>query len=860
MFRANAQSRAKQAVLIFALLLAAGFSSAGTADDNLLWDSQFAYPSGNGLDTTVSMVASGNGKLYAAGAFTTAGQTRVLAPARFNGSNWSTIGDGPGYVPRQVGAAGDYVATTDGSRVDVWDGTSWATICQSVGHTVDGRYESSSGIGTISSDGRSLYVANWFWNVFHGPFSAQLSFGNDIYRWDAQDSGLVRRATYSTGGVVCALAGDSSNTYVAGSYLDDYVFRMTKPMGQNVVGTVYALAVSGSSLYAGGSLNRAGDISVSNVVQWDGSSWSGMGTGINGTVNAMATCDKDLYVAGDFTTAGGANAGNIARWDGSSWSALGGGLNGQVCSLAICGRAVAAGGAFTAAGGRPSSHIAVWRPRVNISTGTLTANPGATTFGNDPYGFYKPALMTGSGTTVSFSGALPTTFTLDQAEVTTVGGQRLNGAFVLSPEGVRFGGDEAVLHVEFSQDDAEAFGVPYTEFRAVRLTQSGLEPEATLLSSDLPVPVRVDNGRQIYAITAPITETGGVYGAVPRALIPQYRFSLDVQPLEGGVVSVDPPGAETSYACGTVLTLTAQSASGYMLDHWSGDLAGSENPTSVEIAKDTSVTANFSLGYKLALSVVPFMGTISVDPLPDSEGKYALGTTVTLRAHPAWRLSFDGWSGALTGFANPSTITMTTDTAVEAHFALRYGVQTQSIPSSGGTITVGPAPDPDNCYRDGAVITVSAEPSPGYSLVRWGGDLSGNCADTTLTMRKWSVIYGYFGLTDAPNLTGKWDAVRTTRQTASGTLEVSNKGDRDAGTYKVRFYLSNGYPLDDDIIVKTMTVRKHGVGHTVRLQVSCKVRPGTDLSGKFLVAVIDPDSAVQEQDEWDNSVWSQQLR
>jgi hypothetical protein len=78
--------------------------------------------------------------------------------------------------------------------------------------------------------------------------------------------------------------------------------------------------------------------------------------------------------------------------------------------------------------------------------------------------------------------------------------------------------------VEFSEDDAAAYGVPYTEFRAAKLTYPATYPASkevasyTLLGTAGPTPVRVENGKQIYAITVPLTQTGSTCGAVPKML------------------------------------------------------------------------------------------------------------------------------------------------------------------------------------------------------------------------------------------------------------------------------------------------------------------------------------------------------
>lgn len=858
-------------LLALGILFAAGISP---ADDNMYWDNHFAYPEGNGLDTTVTQVAGGDGNVYVAGNFAWAGQSTICNVAQWNNSGWSALGGGPGYTPRFLGAAGNFICTATLDHADAWDGTTWTTVYQCPPRTVEGRYENTWTIDCMVGNGRFLYLAETHTDIYHGWFSETGSIQNTIRSWEAGGSGLAPWGRFSlgsysifTGSDIRALAGDTNYTYLGGEYLyPGNVCRMTEALGQNVQGTVNALTLIGNTLYAGGTLNHADDVDVSNIARWDGSSWSAVGAGTNGEICAMVSSGNDLYVAGDFAMAGGVSTDHIARWDGSSWSSLGSGLNGRVNSLAMSGRALIAGGEFTTAGGKPSNYLAVWRPRVNVSTGTLTANPGTMTLGNDPCGYYKPALMTGTGTTVSCADTLPTSFTLDQAEVTTVSGQRVNGAFTLSPEGVQFGGDRAILRVEFSEDDANAFGVAYTEFRAVRLARPGSSaPPIALLAPDAPVAIRTENGKQIYAITVPLTETGGIFGAVPFSLIPQYGLSLSAVPVEGGTIAIDPPYDETSYPCGMAFTLSAQSASGYMLDHWSGDLTGNKNPATITLTNDMSVCANFAPGYKLTLTTSPpLMGTVSADPAPDSEGKYAPGTVVTLRALPSYLMSFGGWSGALTGFANPATITMTTDTAVQANFALRYAVSGEAEPASGGSVTVDPPPDPDGMYAAGTVVTVQAVPSPGYSFLRWSGSLSGSDTSVSLTVNRDWTARAHFGPTDAPNLTGSFASVRvtgSTRKTLNATFNAINNGTQDAGSYTVQFYLSPDSGLSPaSVLVKSLTIRRHQAGHIARLRVSYRPRPGVTLSGMRLIAIVDADGVIQEQTEFDNTIVSDPLR
>ena len=125
-------------------------------------------------------------------------------------------------------------------------------------------------------------------------------------------------------------------------------------LGSGINGSVYALAVSGSDLYAAGVFTTAGGVTVSNVAKWNGSSWSALGSGMAGgsvggsNVQALAVSGADLYAGGNFTTAGGVTVGNVAKWNGSSWSALGSGVSGFgaytfVSALAMSGTNLYAG-------------------------------------------------------------------------------------------------------------------------------------------------------------------------------------------------------------------------------------------------------------------------------------------------------------------------------------------------------------------------------------------------------------------------------------------------------------------------------------------------------------------------------------
>jgi len=86
-------------------------------------------------------------------------------------------------------------------------------------------------------------------------------------------------------------------------------------------------------------------------------------------------------------------------------------------------------------------------------------------------------------------------------------------------------------------------------------------------------------------------------------------------------------------------------------------------PKALKLASDNFTTTP-PQNYTLTTSVVG-NGSITLSP---SGGTYASGTVVTVTAVPATGYTFTGWSGSLTGTANPSTITMNANKSVTATF------------------------------------------------------------------------------------------------------------------------------------------------------------------------------------------------
>ena len=128
-----------------------------------------------------------------------------------------------------------------------------------------------------------------------------------------------------------------------------------------VNGAVFAIATTGSGeIILGGEFSLGGDMAASNIVKWDGGTWSALGTGTDSIVTSLAIVGTDLFAGGYFTSAGGMAAKYIAKWNGGAWTPVGSGMDFIVYALATDDTDLYAGGSFTMAGGVPSNRIARW--------------------------------------------------------------------------------------------------------------------------------------------------------------------------------------------------------------------------------------------------------------------------------------------------------------------------------------------------------------------------------------------------------------------------------------------------------------------------------------------------------------------
>jgi len=201
----------------------------------------------------------------------------------------------------------------------------------------------------------------------------------------------------------------------------------------------------------------------------------------------------------------------------------------------------------------------------------------------------------------------------------------------------------------------------------------------------------------------------------------QYTLTVNVV---GAGCSVTKSPDQATYTYGTSVQLTPMAASGWSFSGWSGDLTGSAVPGTISMTGSKVVTATFTQdAYALTVSTV---GSGSVGKIPD-QASYHYGDVVQLTASPTAGWSFQSWSGALTGSANPADLTITGDMSVTATFT--QNTYTLTVTNSGsGSVNL----DNNGPYHYGDTVQLTAVPAIGWSFSVWSGDLSGSVNPTTI--------------------------------------------------------------------------------------------------------------------------------
>ncbi len=324
-----------------------------------------------------------NGVLYAGGEFTTVDGITVNGIAKWDGTQWTAMGDGfAGSMPyvywiteykNELYAGGPFIASGADTMNGIakWNGTKWEAVGGSMTFP-------SISIGTYYV--AAMYVFNNELYVGGHFDSVDMQSVSNIAKWDGTKWTPVGTGTNDD---VLVIKEHNNELYIGGYFVfaaqAGQQYRIAKLKGNDfeTVGTIglgdaskrwgiETMVTYKGDLYAGGYFNvlESGQTIANHIARWDGTSWStikNLGVGVASTsvnpVRSLVEYNGLLYVGGQFFAAGQVAAPNLATWDGAGWKNADLGTDGIINSMTVFNGNLIVAGGFTKAGGQDHKYI-----------------------------------------------------------------------------------------------------------------------------------------------------------------------------------------------------------------------------------------------------------------------------------------------------------------------------------------------------------------------------------------------------------------------------------------------------------------------------------------------------------------------
>lgn len=232
-------------------------------------------------DYEPSRVLDFQDQLYAFGDFRFFGPELAAYAARWDGTQWRAVGDGPGAAIEVAVATGAaiYVVTGhpfDDQQVRRWDGLSWTTL---------------------------------------GEFTMTGGFGPYI------KGAAVRDGKFFVTGDFTAVDGEPMERAAYWDPADSAWHALQEPDGLGLNAPSTSIVASDGGIYAGGEFTTAGGAPVSRVARWTGSGWEAVGSAAFGPI-AQLLAVSDGLVAIEHSGTGLFTPQTASHWDGSSWTPI----------------------------------------------------------------------------------------------------------------------------------------------------------------------------------------------------------------------------------------------------------------------------------------------------------------------------------------------------------------------------------------------------------------------------------------------------------------------------------------------------------------------------------------------------------
>lgn len=235
-------------------------------------------------------------------------------------------------------------------------------------------------------------------------------------------------------------------------------------------------------------------------------------------------------------------------------------------------------------------------------------------------------------------------------------------------------------------------------------------------------------------------------------------------------------GSVTTPGSLITISFTAQAASGTTtIGLYDVGITNDTAYVPLTVSNGTVILREFTLTVTLDGS-----GSVTKNP---SQTTYAYGTVVQLTAVANTGWVFSSWTGNLTGSMNPTSITMTGNKSITAHFTANQYTLTITVDGS-GSVTKNPN---QATYTYGTVVTLTAVPGTGYGFSSWTGDLTGSTNPTTITINGNKAVIAHFVDTMLPQLSSIARVTSNPLDTSSsyGWVNVSSTVTDNVGVSQV---------------------------------------------------------------------------